>query len=183
MEFEFLLFDFGFTVVLYFFFSSRRGHMIFGYAWTLVMFFFFSSRRRHTRFKCDWSSDVCSSDLERSPGKLPRRQGSDDAIRRRIEALNVRNVRGNFSREKLADFLVAVRRIDQCGILSCLSQTQAWNGKKPHRAESNHSNNRHSLGAQGRLLFKRLQQRLPNSLLGSPAAKKHACPASSTQMM
>src|SRR5260370_34453035 len=26
-------------------------------------FFFFSSRRRHTRFKCDWSSDVCSSDL------------------------------------------------------------------------------------------------------------------------
>src|SRR3990167_5450518 len=32
--------------------------------------FFFSSRRRHTRFDCDWSSDVCSSDL--SP--LPRRQ-------------------------------------------------------------------------------------------------------------
>src|SRR5260370_27641689 len=28
-----------------------------------VCFFFFSSRRRHTRFKCDWSSDVCSSDL------------------------------------------------------------------------------------------------------------------------
>src|SRR5260370_40259001 len=27
------------------------------------MFFFFSSRRRHRRFKCDWSSDVCSSDL------------------------------------------------------------------------------------------------------------------------
>src|SRR5882762_11064346 len=26
-------------------------------------FFFFSSRRRHTIFKCDWSSDVCSSDL------------------------------------------------------------------------------------------------------------------------
>src|SRR5207237_4993020 len=25
--------------------------------------FVFSSRRRHTRFKCDWSSDVCSSDL------------------------------------------------------------------------------------------------------------------------
>src|SRR5260370_25483548 len=28
-----------------------------------VLQFFFSSRRRHTRFKCDWSSDVCSSDL------------------------------------------------------------------------------------------------------------------------
>src|SRR2546430_11431367 len=27
--------------------------------------FFCSSRRRHTRFDCDWSSDVCSSDLAR----------------------------------------------------------------------------------------------------------------------
>src|SRR5205085_7685701 len=27
--------------------------------------FFFSSRSRHTRFGCDWSSDVCSSDLLR----------------------------------------------------------------------------------------------------------------------
>src|SRR5207237_2138764 len=31
--------------------------------YVLFSFFFFSSRRRHTRFKCDWSSDVCSSDL------------------------------------------------------------------------------------------------------------------------
>src|SRR2546430_1831946 len=30
---------------------------------TLIELFFFSSRRRHTRFDCDWSSDVCSSDL------------------------------------------------------------------------------------------------------------------------
>src|SRR5438132_11956980 len=30
-----------------------------------VLFFFFSSRRRHTRSLCDWSSDVCSSDLLR----------------------------------------------------------------------------------------------------------------------
>src|SRR6266567_9237349 len=29
----------------------------------MIFFFFFSSRRRHTRFDCDWSSDVCSSDL------------------------------------------------------------------------------------------------------------------------
>src|SRR6266702_7121002 len=28
------------------------------------MIFFFSSRRRHTRWPRDWSSDVCSSDLE-----------------------------------------------------------------------------------------------------------------------
>src|SRR5688572_32629920 len=31
-------------------------------------FFFFSSRRWHTRFDCDWSSDVCSSDLKRKIG-------------------------------------------------------------------------------------------------------------------
>src|SRR5438034_10384132 len=31
-----------------------------------IVFFFFSSRRRHTRSLCDWSSDVCSSDLESS---------------------------------------------------------------------------------------------------------------------
>src|SRR5215204_2960380 len=30
----------------------------------ICFFFFFSSRRRHTRSLCDWSSDVCSSDLE-----------------------------------------------------------------------------------------------------------------------
>src|SRR6266481_7108763 len=29
----------------------------------LLFFFFFSSRRRHTIWNCDWSSDVCSSDL------------------------------------------------------------------------------------------------------------------------
>src|SRR6266568_9038529 len=31
-----------------------------------IFFFFFSSRRRHTRWNCDWSSDVCSSDLSTS---------------------------------------------------------------------------------------------------------------------
>src|SRR5437763_11468317 len=34
-------------------------------------FFFFSSRRRHTRYIGDWSSDVCSSDLNPSPVPLP----------------------------------------------------------------------------------------------------------------
>src|ERR671916_1554968 len=29
----------------------------------VYIFFFFSSRRRHTISLCDWSSDVCSSDL------------------------------------------------------------------------------------------------------------------------
>src|SRR6267143_7049716 len=38
------------------FFYQEQKHHDEGY-------FFFSSRRRHTRWNCDWSSDVCSSDL------------------------------------------------------------------------------------------------------------------------
>src|SRR5688572_29776101 len=37
------------------------------FSFFLFFFFFFSSRRRHTRFDCDWSSDVCSSDLRWIP--------------------------------------------------------------------------------------------------------------------
>src|SRR5205807_3403765 len=36
------------------------------------VFFFFSSRRRHTRLQGDWSSDVCSSDLNLQPLENPR---------------------------------------------------------------------------------------------------------------
>src|SRR2546430_10337983 len=42
------------------------GVVVMMLSWMLCyyFFFFFSSRRRHTRFDCDWSSDVCSSDLK-----------------------------------------------------------------------------------------------------------------------
>src|SRR5947207_15247812 len=42
----------------------------------VLFIFFFSSRRRHTRSLCDWSSDVCSSDLTipAAAGQSPRRQ-------------------------------------------------------------------------------------------------------------
>src|SRR5437868_9376489 len=38
--------------------------LFFLFFYLFFFFFFFSSRRRHTRSKRDWSSDVCSSDLE-----------------------------------------------------------------------------------------------------------------------
>src|SRR5215218_6223844 len=41
-----------------------------------LSFFFFSSRRRHTRSLCDWSSDVCSSDLATGPAPRRRRRPS-----------------------------------------------------------------------------------------------------------
>ena len=48
----FVLFCFVFCFCFFFFF-----------VFFLFVVFFFSSRRRHTRSLCDWSSDVCSSDL------------------------------------------------------------------------------------------------------------------------
>src|SRR5256885_1684243 len=52
-----------------------------------LLFFFFSSRRRHTRLQGDWSSDVCSSDLDRSQASRERshrdrRYGCRDFIKR-----------------------------------------------------------------------------------------------------
>src|ERR1017187_1704919 len=41
-------------------------------------FFFFSSRRRHTRYIGDWSSDVCSSDLELARKLFPNQQAEQE---------------------------------------------------------------------------------------------------------
>src|SRR5690242_21825636 len=51
-----------------------------------VYFFFFSSRRRHTRLTCDWSSDVCSSDLGRERGMAA---GEDQAQPIILDALRL----------------------------------------------------------------------------------------------
>src|SRR5690606_39888320 len=47
----------------------------------IVLAFFFSSRRRHTRFSRDWSSDVCSSDLENPAKRWKERNTSGDPER------------------------------------------------------------------------------------------------------
>src|SRR2546429_2600952 len=44
----------------------------------LFFFFFFSSRRRHTRCSRDWSSDVCSSDLDDGKRIGIKRRSVDD---------------------------------------------------------------------------------------------------------
>src|SRR5689334_23558108 len=73
----FLVFIFYFFILFYFFF----------------FFFFFSSRRRHTRWNCDWSSDVCSSDLVRAHDGRRRRARSGGRHARKVEeaAAGVRN--------------------------------------------------------------------------------------------
>src|SRR5207237_10403956 len=75
----------------------------------IFFYFFFSSRRRHTRFKCDWSSDVCSSDVEgRNCGKrfrlddLPK--GEELAAAWRAKKLDLSGVPcPNCGERKLAD--------------------------------------------------------------------------------
>src|SRR5260370_20262111 len=51
---------------------NRLSSVSFALILALWILFFFSSRRRHTRFKCDWSSDVCSSDLRQLEASRPR---------------------------------------------------------------------------------------------------------------
>src|SRR5256886_17156926 len=52
-----------------------------------VYVFFFSSRRRHTRFDCDWSSDVCSSDLRLTLETTPLALGNGPHVKRDARAL------------------------------------------------------------------------------------------------
>src|SRR5438309_11147872 len=51
--------------------------------------FFFSSKRRHTKWNCDWSSDVCSSDLatrrSRPSRPSPASRGSPGRVARSEE--------------------------------------------------------------------------------------------------
>src|SRR5256886_8680822 len=43
--------------------AQRFADIMIAFVHRRLGLFFFSSRRRHTIFDCDWSSDVCSSDL------------------------------------------------------------------------------------------------------------------------
>src|SRR5206468_8195299 len=54
------------------------------YVFIIFFFFFFSSRRRHTRSDRDWSSDVCSSDLEDPSSIAMRVTSADDAALKRV---------------------------------------------------------------------------------------------------
>src|SRR2546430_8843896 len=84
---------------------------IFGYLCCLRFFFFFSSRRRHTRFDCDWSSDVCSSDLVDRAAQLqvdgPRRRDLLDDVERRLR------VDAEQDLEAVAGRLVRLPRVDE----------------------------------------------------------------------
>src|SRR6516165_2096630 len=69
----------------------------------ILFFFFFSSRRRHTRFDCDWSSDVCSSDLPKPTQQTLRLERGDASDlggpgARRVHRIETVHVEGNIGR-------------------------------------------------------------------------------------
>src|SRR5690625_2277049 len=78
----------------------------------MTMLIFFSSRRRHTRWPRDWSSDVCSSDLDRLDDEsrealLYQEDGVAVSATDR-ESLHV-------LLEAIDQFLVAMGRVDAIG--------------------------------------------------------------------
>src|SRR5437870_11961946 len=87
-------------------------------------YFFFSSRRRHTRWPRDWSSDVCSSDLQEvsesvREGMLVTDSGARDPPVLHVGVLEARDV----------DVPPAVQMIDvgvEIGRASC--RERVWIG-------------------------------------------------------
>src|SRR4029077_19925972 len=80
---------------------------------SVFFFFFFSSRRRHTRFKCDWSSDVCSSEIrsavtdERQRQTLVRQERCRDAD---VHCCLQRQKRNYSTTEQHAEAIFGVQR-------------------------------------------------------------------------
>src|SRR5688572_18751328 len=98
-------------MVIYFFFflvDVVIFHFFFFVFCFFFFCFFFSSRRRHTRFDCDWSSDVCSSDLEAQDvgdGALPL--GDREPLHPRVDGCTVEIDRARIRRRSAARSRVA----------------------------------------------------------------------------
>src|SRR5256885_2887784 len=64
--------------------APRRKCQVRSLEMGVVVVFFFSSRRRHTRLQGDWSSDVCSSDLQRAVPKAALFEIGEQAMNRHV---------------------------------------------------------------------------------------------------
>src|SRR5690242_744093 len=96
--------------------------------WGKLGLFFFSSRRRHTTLTCDWSSDVCSSDLvsagrrtkrplraqnRRRAGHREREKGAEEHVWRRCSRKGDGEIGRASCRERVWRLEVA-RRLRKC---------------------------------------------------------------------
>src|SRR2546430_4458464 len=80
---------------------------------------FLSSRRRHTRFDCDWSSDVCSSDLNPVGHSLSPLLHNSGFQARRMNAVYL-----PFLVRDLRDFLAAIAPLGIAGFSVTLPHKQ-----------------------------------------------------------
>src|SRR5687768_18065089 len=85
--------------------------LFFYYLFFSFFFFFFSSRRRHTRCSRDWSSDVCSSDLQ-DPEVEIGIAGADESAEMRREARSERP-RESHGRKRVDDRACQTARPDR----------------------------------------------------------------------
>src|SRR5882672_12062505 len=78
-----------------------------------MVFFFFSSRRRHTRSLCDWSSDVCSSDLLESADPF-----QDMFLHERHRGIKRHRTRSNQQLGAAFPAELPVQRVSCCAVLT-----------------------------------------------------------------
>src|SRR5687768_18177703 len=97
---------------------------------SLPRLFFFSSRRRHTRCSRDWSSDVCSSDLQQrsGPGKQLRRVHCGDVAK--SKRLVRRETRSHSHHFRIRDnaWTHPATRLQKIGRASCRERGVVWGG-------------------------------------------------------
>src|SRR5256886_12824259 len=101
--------------------------------------FFFSSRRRHTRFDCDWSSDVCSSDL--TGATREELSGNSNVLAGRAAMLLVQQLyRKIFKKGEPAQSNTVFNRLDvDVGAVDPRTGQQEVRDRKSTRLNSSHS--------------------------------------------
>src|SRR5579859_7839655 len=156
----------------------------------MFFFFFFSSRRRHTRFDCDWSSDVCSSDLKRERHAVGGHHGG---------VRDVPDPHGEVGDEPVQVLAVCVTQRSapspSSGVRPLARRTPRWNPLRRLRATSGERGDRGVIGAglsgpdPGRLGAPAPAERPPaepgirlacGTRVGSPAAVKSPRTGSAT---
>src|SRR2546427_4612312 len=97
---------------------------------SVLVFFFFSSRRRHTRFDCDWSSDVCSSDLMAWHAGIPRLCAHNSGAQRRTGDASMHIGQRFWRRQGLGAKLSLTNFVWVAAILALLVLGIAWDVSK-----------------------------------------------------
>src|SRR5256886_4770518 len=107
-----------------------------GGGFVMIFVFFFSSRRRHTRFDCDWSSDVCSSDLFSRSCARPLVAGEHEGHPRRLMAERriSRSVECGDDGTRVATAKRGDLSLEPCEpvcVRGCVPLVRAWAGQCP----------------------------------------------------